>query len=381
VLGTLSGSVLDAATGTVLWDHVAAQSLLPASTAKLLTSAAALLSLGHQARLSTTVLRGTEPGSVVLVGGGDPTLSALPAGKESVYPGAPKLDDLVAQVKANAGQVRKVYYDVSRYTADGLAPGWDRGDVSGGNIAPIVPLMLDGARDRSTELDPPRNGAPAQAAAVEFAKRLGLAASVVAVGTATQGAVVLGKVESAPIEELVNNLLQISDNVLAEVIGREVARAAGAEPSFAGVTRTVLDVLAHNGFSTADVQMSDGSGLSTNDRVPARLLSAVLAVAASPNNADPRVAKLRSLLGGLPVAGGTGTLTGRYRDSSAGAGKGWVRAKTGTMTGANGLAGVVLDTEGRLLVFAFISNSAAPPDAVRPALDTMAATLRGCGCH
>jgi D-alanyl-D-alanine carboxypeptidase/D-alanyl-D-alanine-endopeptidase (penicillin-binding protein 4) len=373
--------VLDAATGTVLWEHLAAQPQLPASTAKLLTSAAALLTLDHQARLSTTVLRGTEPGSVVLVGGGDPTLSALPAGKESVYPGAPKLDDLVAQVKANAGQVRKVYYDVSRYTADGLAPGWDHGDVSGGNIAPIVPLMLDGARDRPAELDPSRNGAPAQAAAVEFARRLGLGASAVAVGTAPQGAAVLAKVESAPIEELVNNLLQISDNVLAEVIGREVARAAGAEPSFAGVTRTVLDVLAHNGFGTADVQMSDGSGLSVNDRVPARLLSAVLAVAASPNNADPRVAKLRSLLGGLPVAGGSGTLTGRYRDLSAGAGKGWVRAKTGTLTDANGLAGVVLDTDGRLLVFAFISNSAAPPDAVRAALDTMAATLRGCGCH
>ncbi|HEX8866844.1 MAG TPA: D-alanyl-D-alanine carboxypeptidase, partial [Lentzea sp.] len=75
-----------------------------------------------------------------------------------------------------------------------------------------------------------------------------------------------------------------------------------------------------------------------------------------------------------------GTLAGRY-GGNASAGKGWVRAKTGTLTGVNALAGVVVDVDGRVLVFAFMSASNGDPEtAVRPALDVMAAALRGCGC-
>jgi D-alanyl-D-alanine carboxypeptidase/D-alanyl-D-alanine-endopeptidase (penicillin-binding protein 4) len=97
------------------------------------------------------------------------------------------------------------------------------------------------------------------------------------------------------------------------------------------------------------------------------------------------VAKLRPLLLGLPIAGspvGDGTLSGRYQTSPSSAGKGWVRAKTGTLTeqGVFALAGVVLDVDGRVLVFALVSNQA--PSTLAPSvLDTMAAALRGCGCR
>jgi D-alanyl-D-alanine carboxypeptidase/D-alanyl-D-alanine-endopeptidase (penicillin-binding protein 4) len=59
-----------------------------------------------------------------------------------------------------------------------------------------------------------------------------------------------------------------------------------------------------------------------------------------------------------------------------------VRAKTGTLSAppVNSLAGVVLDTDGRLLVFALMTNDSTAATA-RPALDTIAATLRKCGCH
>ncbi|GAA0606017.1 hypothetical protein GCM10010174_23570 [Kutzneria viridogrisea] len=380
-LGTLTGSVVDPTTGSTLWDSNSGTPLTPASAGKLLTTSAALLSLDPQTRFTTTVVAGSEPGTVVLVGGGDPTLSSLPVGKESVYPGAAHLDDLVAQVrKAAGGPVRKVLVDTSRYTGDGMAPGWDSNDIAGGSWSPISPVMLDGGRSKPTEQDPPRTPTPDLDAAKELAKRLGADPAQSAKGSAPSGSAVLGSVSSAPLTDLVDNLLEISDNVLAEAVGREVARSAGDPASFSSGSQAVLKVLRDNKFDLTGVTMVDGSGLSTNDRVTSKLLSSILTVAAGPDGGDPRTAKLRPLLNGLPVAGGTGTLASRYKDANSVAGKGLVRAKTGTLSNVNTLAGVVLDTEGRVLVFALMSNGS-NIDSGRAALDVLAATLRGCGCH
>jgi D-alanyl-D-alanine carboxypeptidase/D-alanyl-D-alanine-endopeptidase (penicillin-binding protein 4) len=165
-----------------------------------------------------------------------------------------------------------------------------------------------------------------------------------------------------------------------------VARKTGAQPSFAGASQAVLTVLQRHGFDVTGVTLVDGSGLSTSDAVPATLLTALLGTAATPDQPattdgvnQPRTAELRPLLVGLPVAGGSGTLADRYHGPSA-PGRGWVRAKTGTLTGVNSLAGTVLDTDGRMLVFALLSNGPNPA-SVRPRLDTLAAELRSCGCH
>ena len=396
-LGTLSGQVLDPATGTVLWQRDPGAALVPGSTAKLLTASAALLALDHLARLHTAVLAGAEPGTVVLRGGGDPTLSAAAPGTPTGYPGAARLDDLVSQVRAAApGPVRRVLVDVGRYTGDALAPGWFPADVAGGYIAPIEPVMLDGGREDLTQEISPRAAKPATAAAAELARRLGADPDTVAVGSAPPGAAVLGEVSSPPIQDLVATALQRSDNVLAEALAREVARATGAQESFpvsfSGASKAVLTVLRSHGFDVSRATLVDGSGLSVSDAVPATLLTALLGTAAAPDgsnadefesNADKahrqRTAALRPLLVGLPVAGGSGTLADRYLGPAA-AGRGWVRAKTGTLTGVNSLAGTVLDSEGRMLVFALLSNGPNPV-SVRPRLDALTAGLRSCGCH
>jgi D-alanyl-D-alanine carboxypeptidase len=88
-------------------------------------------------------------------------------------------------------------------------------------------------------------------------------------------------------------------------------------------------------------------------------------------------AKLRDLLPGMPIAGGSGSLVDRYQGTP---GQGWVRAKTGTLDGANSLAGSVVTQDGRLLVFAMMSNGTLAGPA-RPALDELVETLRGCGCR
>ena len=380
-LATMTGTVLDPASGTVLWNKNAGTALMPASTGKLLVSAAALLSLDRTAQYSTKVVAGDKPGTVVLVGGGDPTLNSLAAGKNSVYQGAAHLDDLVAQVKKSGQKVDTVLVDVSLYTGDVRAPGWDPLDTPNGYSAPVEPIMLDGARSDPLEIEKSARAArPARTAAAELAKRLGAKVPEQASVKAKPDAAVLGEVRSAPLLERIDNLLQISDNMLAETVLREVAIGNKQEPSFAGGIAAVRSVLEANGFDVSGYQMVDGSGLSPQNKVPAELIAEVLSIAAAPDGKDPRTPKLRPLLGGLPVAGGSGTLDVRFRDAASGPGKGWVRAKTGTLTGVTTLAGVVLDTDGRLLVFAFMSNGGADQVSARTALDVAAAKLRACGC-
>ncbi|WP_439662768.1 D-alanyl-D-alanine carboxypeptidase/D-alanyl-D-alanine endopeptidase [Lentzea sp. HUAS TT2] len=375
VLGTLTGSVIDPASGTALWQQGDTTPATPASSLKILTAAAALLSLERTDQLSTKVVQGAEPGTVVIVGGGDPTISGTPG--KSVYPGAATLDDLVGQVKAK-GPVTKVQFDLSRYTGEALGPQWESADIAGGSVAPIVPFMLDGGRVDQSNVNGVRTGSPAQAAADAFAQRIGAPGATA--GSAPAGAAVLGEIKSAPIEQLVDNMMQISDNVLTEAVAREIAIKTGNEPSFAGGVKAVRDVLTKNGFDLTTATFVDGSGLSATNKIPAKLLTDVLSAAAKPTLDDARTAKLRPLLTALPVAGGSGTLAGRYGGTAA-PGKGWVRAKTGTLTGVNALAGMVVDVDGRVLVFSFMSASSRPAESeVRPALDVLAAALRGCGC-
>jgi D-alanyl-D-alanine carboxypeptidase/D-alanyl-D-alanine-endopeptidase (penicillin-binding protein 4) len=381
-LGEFTGSVTDPATGTLLWSRAAGTPLVPGSTVKLLTSAATLLTLDPTERLVTRVVAGPEPGTVVLVGGGDPTLTALPAEKVGVYPDPARLTALADAVrKATPVPVRRVLVDTSRYRGPTMQATWDPVDVDGGFVTPIEPLMLDGGRKDPAEPDGARVFDPALTAGRALAGLLGADAGSVAEGTAAPGATVLGKVASAPVSDLVEHTIRTSDNVLAEMLAREVAIERKAEPSFEGAAAQTLLALSQAGFDTAGAELVDGSGLSTADRVPAQLLGAVLAEAAAPAQGARDTQFLRPIVTGLPVAGGDGTLVDRFANGSPSAsGRGVVRAKTGTLTGVSSLAGIVTDADGRLLVFALMSNGV-NPGQVRPRLDAIAAQLGRCGCR
>ncbi|AXB45662.1 D-alanyl-D-alanine carboxypeptidase/D-alanyl-D-alanine-endopeptidase [Amycolatopsis albispora] len=379
-LGTLSGSVIDPATGTALWAKDANKPLTPASTTKVLTVAAALLALdpGHQ--ISTKVVQGADPGTAIVVAGGDPTINSLPAGKDSIYPGSAHLDDLVKQVmEASGGKIEQVQLDLSVYQGDGIGPGWAPEDAPSTYAAAVEPVMLDGGRSSATDEKSMRVANPARGFAEKFASKLGASAGGTA--KAPEGAKVLGEVKSAPLTELISNVLNHSDNLMGDALARQTALATGEPASFQGGAKATLDVLKKNGFNLDGVELSDGSGLSVDNRIPAKVLAEVLAVAAAPDGKDPRTAKLRPLLGDLSVAGGSsGRLVTRYTSGPEAAGRGWVRAKTGTLSGVNTLAGVVLDKDGHLLVFALMSLGS-ESDGARSALDAVVAELRGCGCR
>ena len=231
--GRFTGIVLDAAGGDPLWDRNADRGLVPGSTGKLLTAAAALLTLPPTGTFVTRVVAGPDPGTVVLVGGGDPTLTALPAGRDSVYPDAPRLADLAEQVRQAApGPITAVLVDTGRYTGPTLADGWFAADIPGGYVAPIESLMVDGGR-----IDAHVAGRPAGG---RTRRRRPAGRSPAARRRPGRGrrpaapppdARELGSVSSAPVTELVEHLLRSSDNVLAEVLAREVALARGGEPS------------------------------------------------------------------------------------------------------------------------------------------------------
>lgn len=380
--GTLSGVVIDPASGRTLWQQGASTPLLPGSTGKLITASAVLLTMSATSVLTTKVVAGADPGTIVLVGGGDPTLTALPPGKTGIYPDPARLTDLAAQVKkAVPGPITKLVLDTSRYQGPTLAPGWMTADIAGGNITPIVPLMLDGGREDPAALDGPRVAEPAMVAGQAFADLLGVDPGAITTGTAPADAKVLGSVSSAPIADLIETMLTKSDNVLAEVLARETAIQRGGEATFTGAVQQTMAALGQAGIDTTGTSMVDGSGLSTQDRVPAAVLGAVLTAAAAPAQGPRDTEFLRPILTGLPVAGGDGTLDDRFvpgLDSAAG--RGVVRAKTGTLNEASALAGVVTDDDHRLLVFAFMSNGVLPAKA-RPLLDDLAAALSGCGCR
>ncbi|OAA15869.1 D-alanyl-D-alanine carboxypeptidase DacB precursor [Corynebacterium afermentans subsp. afermentans] len=342
-LGVFHGHVTQASSGDVVFDRASDEALTPASVTKVLTASAALLSLGSQDRITTEVVRGANPGEVVIKAAGD------------VWLDADAMDELAQQV----GQADTVLIDTSAWEGmPELMPGWDPLDIDGGFVAPLQPAMLSGGRlNGETSGDVARSHTPALEVAQALAERVG--AQNVGVGAA-DGEVVAA-VESPTLVERLELMMKNSDNVYAEAIGREVALARGTTDA-PGAT---LSVLEERGFNTAGLVLRDNSGLSADNLIAPKLLDAVLYDATS-------MPELRPLLSALPVAAGEGTLLDRYGDLP---GRGWVRAKTGTLDGTASLAGTVTSVNGNVYTFALICNDA-DVLAARRAMDEFTSALR-----
>ncbi len=374
-LGAFTGRITDAATGEQLWAQGADVRMQPASVTKVLTTTAALHSLDRDARLTTTVLASDRrPGVVVLKGGGDPTLSAAPKGQDTWYHDAARISDLADQVRRSGTKVTAVAVDVSAFSGPTMAPGWDPVDIDGGDIAPMEAVMLDGGRTQPVSVDSARSRTPALDAGRALAVALRVdPATVTVMPTAFDGNEI-ASVQSPPLLERLREMMNNSDNVMAESIGREVAAAQGQPQSFDGAVRAVLGELHDANIHTDGSHLMDCSGLSVDDRLTAQTLDEAINAAAGPDKP-----KLRPLVDLLPIAGGSGTLSNRFLETDAGrASLGWLRAKTGSLTGTNSLVGIVTDASGRVLTFALLSNNAGPTG--RTAIDAFAATLRSCGC-
>ncbi|MFC5214252.1 D-alanyl-D-alanine carboxypeptidase/D-alanyl-D-alanine-endopeptidase [Streptomyces coerulescens] len=367
-LGSRSVAIIDVASGERLYDDDSGKALTPASTTKIATAVAALSALGPDHRLTTRTALETDTGELVLVGGGDPTLTARKDAEG--WASLRELADRTAQAlkKRDLRQVT-LSYDKTLYAGPELHPIGENE-----NLAPISALMVDEARtDDSTSGPVERVEDPAKDAADRFAALLadhGIKTTAPGPSKATDRAEPLAEVSSPPLSSVVERMLTNSDNDIAEALARHTAVASGARADLDGAGKAIEARLKKLGLPVAGADFKDGSGLDRADRLTADLLTALLAKAA-----DPAHPELRPVLTGLPVAGFTGTLSSRYTDGAAGV----VRAKTGTLHGVNSLAGTVVDQDGRLLAFAFLSTGD-DTGAARSALDRTATALASCGC-
>ncbi|WP_250287114.1 D-alanyl-D-alanine carboxypeptidase/D-alanyl-D-alanine endopeptidase [Frankia sp. CiP1_Cm_nod2] len=421
-LGSPVGLVIDALSGTTLFDRGSTTAVAPASTLKTVVAAAALTTFDARTTLTTRVFHtppatpggpvpdgqvaastvgavgadgtgaaGTPPpaaappgGTLWLVGAGDPTLTAAtgPAG----YPAPARLSELAAQVRA-AGitEVDRLVGDGTLFTGPSTATGWRDSYVTDGNVTPVSALEADGGRTTPGATGP-RSATPDLAAVNAFAaalRRAGVRVASTGVGAmpggsgstdGSGGPRQVAEAHSPPVPLLVERMLTYSDNDLAESLGRLVAHARGLPASFDGATRAVLDVLRELGVPTAGANLADTSGLSTANQIAPATLVALLRTAVLPGHPQ-----LRTLLTGLPVAGFSGTLGDRYNAPDTRAGAGDVRAKTGSLRIVTSLAGQVVDTDGRLLLFGFFAP-VEEAGSTRAALDQVAVALASCGC-
>jgi len=388
--------VTDLASGHVLYASSAAAGFAPASTTKLATSIAAIRVLGPNARFTTTVVSGAGANSIVLVGGGDPTLAAgSPPATD--YPQPATLSELAKStarvLKARGRHSVVLGYDTSLYSGPSLAPGWPTGGTSymaTGNVSVITSLSVDQGRVTATGApadnefsNGPRAVDPAAVAATAFASFLsadGISVSGAPVQvTAPRRARTLASLQSLPLTQIVQLMLEESNNVMAENLARHVAIATGRPATFAGGAAAVTGVLRRLGVDGA-LRLNDGSGLSPLNQIsPVTLVQLLRFAAVRP--------ELRPVLAGLPVEGFSGTLGqgGSVFGLGSATGFGVVRAKTGNLSTVAALAGTAYGKNGQLFGFAIMADKIpAGPGALTTAataMVNMASALAGCGCR
>jgi D-alanyl-D-alanine carboxypeptidase/D-alanyl-D-alanine-endopeptidase (penicillin-binding protein 4) len=398
--------------GDTLFQHNAGTPLMPASTMKMLTSAAAFERFGPRYQFSTDVFYdgtlgpdGTLSGNVYLRGDGDPSLSGryMPGGPEA--PMNYLADQLVSRgVKRITGEV---IGDASAFDDQTIPEGWLTRYLQAGYAARVSGLSLNenlvwvtitpgnGAKlEPATTAIPlvnnvktvPGSGARLSVrrqtdGTIVVSGRIGsrslprryeyvvenpapfttgaLRAALIAKGIQVDGGIRLGRtppsavkiasIQSPTLDRIIAAMNRESINHFAELLLRNAAR--GPQRNQQGTVATAQALL-RQFFATkvkADtlhLEISDGSGLSTLDRVTPRAMTQMLGYAHTAEWGPWFHAS-------LPVAGESELLRRRMRGGGA---QGNLHAKTGTTNDVVGLGGYVTAVNGEVIAFSFIYN-------------------------
>lgn len=326
--------------------------LAAASTQKLLVSTAALAVLGARHRFITRAVTTAErsggvlAGDLIIVGGGDPVLTT------ATDPTAPatRLSDL-ADAIARTGITRiagALVADDSRYDRVRAVPDWKPSEVAEGDVGALGALVVNGGYsvDAHTATPNPALDTVNALAGLLEARGVQIANGAVDPGVAAPASARrIARVESPRLGAIVAQMLTVSNNETAELLTREIGVEGGTAGTTAAGTKAVQSVLAKLGVPTAGMNLHDGSGLAPDDRVTCSALLHVIAL-----TGEPRFAAIDR---GLPVAARTGTLALRFAGTPL---AGRLRAKTGSIGGVVGLAGVLGSQPAAVPRFAFVAN-------------------------
>jgi D-alanyl-D-alanine carboxypeptidase/D-alanyl-D-alanine-endopeptidase (penicillin-binding protein 4) len=358
------------ADGAYVYDLTAHQALFteragtlrpPASVEKLYTATTALDLLGANARLSTSVLGsghlapgGIWEGNLYLRGGGDPTFGTS-SFIDSHYGGqGAAVSTLVTQLVRTDG----IHHIIGDIEGDETYFDSLRGEPSSDfGPDPFLEGTLSGlAFNRgATGSYGGKPHSPAAYAAHELLAALKqdgvtIKGSSGAAPTPT-GATQLAQVQSPTLSTLLGLMLPPSDNFFAEMLIKDLgARFGGAGSTAAGAAVVRQTIAKLFGFQP---HLVDGSGLSEADKTsPYEVADLLVELAPTPVGSVLR--------GDLAIAGSTGTLSERMRDTGA---AGRCEGKTGTLTGVSNLAGYCQARDGHLLAFALFTDGIATATA------------------
>ncbi|GAC1413368.1 MAG: hypothetical protein NVSMB57_08930 [Actinomycetota bacterium] len=354
---------------------------------KLVTTTAAVLRLGSDFRFVTRVVGplpnagGVVLGAVALIGSGDPTFASASfasrhfirearGGKVRVFRAASPTVEMLAQEVSKHG-VRRIAGDLiadesifdSQRSQRGWQASYQRGDPDVGNLSGLpVNLGLD-RNGKKVERSPAtlagallRDALSARGVTVSGTVRVGRAPS----GSSGKE---LGRVLSPPLREIIAWTNRWSINYAAEELLKDLgARFGGRGTTGAGVA-IVGKTLGAAGIDVSGLRMSDGSGLSLDDRVrPVMILRILQRILSLDGEAGT------TLRDSLPVAGQPGTLLKRMTGAPTG---GNLRGKTGLIKGVRALAGWVRTKDGTMLVYVALFNHVRNPAAMTSVLDGM----------
>lgn len=384
-LGKFYAYAVDAVTGRVLVDVRGSESTPSASVLKVLTAAGAMTNLPASYRAETKIFStATEPGTIIVRGGGDHTLSRMTGESFTTYWRPARLETLAKKfykVYPLEAPITKIVLDSSFFEGDSYNRFWKTSDRTNGYISHITALQIDGDRANPDLTDKKYSGVrstdPIMTAGRAIKAALGerAASATILKGTLPIDAVEVTKVSSQTINTWLIHALGLSDNTETEFIGRHAAVAAGLPARFESIQPMVKTALKSIGVNSTGLIMKDGSGLAQSNRVTAKMVAQLMAKVAT---SDAYLSKMEGM---LPVAGRTGTLAGRFTGYNAVA-RGFVKAKSGYIPGLYSLAGIIDSKDGGRIAFALFARSGDGKSVgylARPALDTVAAKFYRCG--
>jgi serine-type D-Ala-D-Ala carboxypeptidase/endopeptidase (penicillin-binding protein 4) len=386
-LAKLYAYVVNVETGEVLINERGTYQTPSASVLKVLSVSAALTYLPTDYKATTKVFTVPgEPGTIVLKGGGDHTLSQVTKDGFTTYERATRMFTLANKVYNNwtaEVPISKIILDSSFFSGPSYNPAWKPSDRTNGYISKITALQTDADRaspDLSkTDYSGYRSTDPIGRTGSLFKTALGgLAKKAKLVeGKTPAGAVLLTSIASQPITTWLDHATVVSDNTETEFIARHAAKATGRPASFASIEPMVKEMLTDLGIDSSKLIMKDGSGLAQANRVTPKLITELMVSVAKGN---PTLAPLESY---LPVAGVKGGLAYRFTGKNFSA-RGAVKGKTGFIPGLYSLAGVIDAADGSRLAYSIFARTADGKyvnGATRGAIDTLATRFYTCGAN